>query len=305
MVESGTNEQLLLAFDHYLGYERRASHHTRVAYRSDLQQLAIFLFRSSQIEDFSSHAVTSTCLRAWVYSLDDFERCSIKRKVSAVRSFFRFVQQRGYRHDNPAAGLSIRIGSYALPKSCSGALVAHMYYRACEIELDILRLRDLVLLDLLYGCGLRRSEASTLVLENVDLSRRTLQVLGKGNKIRQVPIPIEAFERMVSYLTARSRESQIDHSSLLVTDRGLPVYPHFIYRRVQFLSAGFVDSPPTHPHALRHAYASNLIDGGAELGAVSQLLGHSSAQTTQVYVHNSLQRLRNLYVKSHPRNSKT
>jgi integrase/recombinase XerC len=305
MVESSINVQLLLAFDHYLGYERRASNHTRKAYKSDLLQLSIFLFHSFQIDHFTSHAVTPKSLRAWVYSLDDFERRSIKRKVSALRSFFRFLHQRSFRQDNPAAELSIRIGSHTLPNNCSGALLAHMYNRACETELEVYRLRDLVLLDLLYGCGLRRSEASTLVIENVDLNRRVLQVLGKGNKIRQVPIPLEAFERIVSYLTVRSRESQIDHSSFLVTDRGLPAYPQFIYRRIQFLSTGFIESPPTHPHALRHAYASNLIDGGAELGAVSKLLGHTSSKTTQVYVHNSLQRLRNLYMKSHPRNSKT
>lgn len=297
------NEQLLQSFNDYLKFERLTSAHTRTAYLNDLNQLAVFIYSHFQVDSFLSADLKPRHLRAWVFSLEKLEQSSIKRKVSAVRSFFRYLRARGFRSDQVGADLAVRLCKRRIPITCSLSSVSRMYERANGQKYSFAQLRDQLLIDLLFGCGLRRIEASTLTVENVDLNRKLIEVLGKGNKQRQVPLPVEVFNRILLYLKIREAECKCHSRILLLTDSGMPVYPQFIYRRIKYLSSGIGDSPATHPHALRHAYASTLIDEGAELSAVSELLGHSSAQTTQIYVHNSLERLKKLYSEAHPRNT--
>lgn len=267
--------------------------------------MAACLPQGDGLSRFLNPAVKPETLRAWIFTLRDAERRTIKRKTSSARTFFRFLNQRGWRDDNPASDLGVRLSGRTLPRNCAESTVEKMYQRAAAESDSFVKSRDFCILDLLYGCGLRRSEAAGLKLEDLDLQRRAFTVLGKRNKQRLAPFAEIIGQRLETYLKLRAERAEDGVQALLITDRGKAIYDHLIYRRVAFLSSGLGDAPSTHPHALRHSYASQMIDAGADLNSVKELLGHESALTTQIYVHNSFERLRKLYQNAHPRSQAT
>jgi len=297
------NDELMLQkFADYLQYERKASELTRNAYVTDLNQLFDFLHKEFPDIDTTYSVCQPAHLRSWLFSLQDLSRRSLQRKSAAIRSFFRFVQNNNHRNDNPAADLEIRNASHRLPKHSDPKALQVMYQSAENVADEWERVRLICLLDLLVGCGLRRAEVKDLQRGDLDLKQRILKTKGKGGKCRQVPLPEAVAERMSHYLIVRQGKFPDSEPALLLTDKGQALYPKWINRAIKSLSSSAESSQ--NPHALRHAYASMLVENGADLHSVKELLGHASARTTQVYIHNSFERLRKLYSDAHPRSGK-
>lgn len=272
-----------------------ASSATRSAYGSDLAAFAEWAERAGAA---GPDAVTRVMLRRYLAYLATrrYARRSIARKVAALRRYFRWQVKRGGVRVDPTRGLSAPKGEGRLPRVLSRAQVETLLEPAPAGPTE---LRDRAVLELLYGSGLRVSELCGLAPGDLDLARGTVTVWGKGSKQRQVPMSAPSVEAVRRWLSdgrpaLAGPESPADAAFLNARGRRLGT------RDVRRILDRHSPSP-THPHALRHTFATHLLDGGADLRAVQEMLGHASLQTTQVYTHVSKERLLQVYERSHPR----
>lgn len=293
-------------FAEHLAFERRCSPHTVLAYRRDLSGLVTFLRdkleREPQLGD-----VTRLSLRGWLGSLGKLASTSIARKLSSVRALYVFLGRSGEVRENPAALIQSPKLSRGLPLVLRPEAAAEVIETAGEGDAgdDVEQLRDRVMLELLYGSGLRVSELAALDLEAVSTRACEVRVLGKGRKERVVPISGKALDSLERYLPRRAqlrhpRTAELDDRALLVTRRGKRLGVRRIQALVQRYGALGAGRPDLHPHALRHSCATHLLEGGADLRVIQELLGHSSLSTTQRYTHVSLDQLLTVYDKAHP-----
>lgn len=292
--------------DEFLASLTAASPHTRAAYESDLRQFAEWM-RRAQVDDPA--AVDHQLLRRYLGYLDTrgYAPASISRKVAAVRALFRFLKRRGYVPTDPARALRSPKGTSRLPRVPKAAEAEVVIDGAEPQDLEdprarALILRDRAVLELLYGAGLRVSELCGLRSPDVDLRRRAVTVLGKGSKERQIPLGGPAAEAVTRYerdarpvlLTA-----QTPADALFLNQRGRRLTSRDARRVVARYP--LPDGRVLHPHALRHAFATHLLEGGADLRVVQELLGHADVGTTQIYTHLTKERLRRVYDETHPR----
>ena len=284
----------------------RATPNTVAAYRRDLEGFVEWAGRAD-IEDPA--AVDRIVLRRYLAFLGTrgFEPRSIARKASSLRRYFAWLRHAGIIDADPARSLRAPAGKGRLPHVLNASelevLLDDPPARVTEDPLE-LRLRDDAILEVLYGCGLRVGEMCRLDLPDVALRNRTLTVWGKGGKQRQVPLGEPAAEALAGWL-ARGRPLMLsgdvspppgDEAALFYNRRHHRLTPRDVRRLLDRRAAA-----PTHPHALRHTYATHLLDGGADLRAVQELLGHADVATTQLYTHVSKQRLKQVYGETHPR----
>jgi integrase/recombinase XerC len=293
-------------FADYLEHERRCSLNTVLAYRRDLSGLSAYLRERLEREPLLSD-VTRLSLRGWLGSVGDLAPASIARKLSSVRALYVFLGRTGEVRENPAALLQSPKLSRGLPlvlrPEAAGEVVEAP--DVAPLGSDVEKLRDRVLLELLYGSGLRLSELFALDLEAVSTQQGELRVLGKGKKERMVPISGKALAALAAYLPRRTelrhqRTGAFDPQALLLTRRGQRLGVRRIQTLVQRYGALGAGRPDLHPHALRHSCATHLLEGGADLRVIQELLGHASLSTTQRYTHVSLDQLLTVYDKSHP-----
>jgi integrase/recombinase XerC len=297
------------AFDRHLVAERNGSEHTRRAYASDLTQLATFLGA-----DATPDRVTPDAVRAFLASLHGTRHpASVARKLAALRSFFRFLVREEAIPSDPTAGLRGPKQPRRLPRPLSvddcQALVEvdppAMRLPAAPRERDgAERLRNRALLELLYGAGLRVGEAVALDVRDVDLLAREVRVLGKGRKERVIPLPQAARQALGVWLESRRApgyQAEPLFPSLTPKARRRRMNARAVQRILgrRAVSAGVADR--VHPHRLRHSYATHLLDMGADLRSIQELLGHTSLSTTQRYTAVSAARLVEVYDKAHPR----
>ena len=280
--------------------ERDLSPHTLAAYERDLQQFASWATRARAQQ---LHDVDRRLLRRYVAWLSErgYARRSIARKVSAVRSLLRWAVTRGLLEASPADGLTVPKLERTLPR------VLRQEEAAALVELppndDPAGLRDRALLETLYGSGLRVAELCALDVDDLDLEGGSMTVWGKGRKQRRVPLSAPAVSALRAYLCdARGRllprsGGRVDSAALFRNARGARLGP----RSVRALLKRYVGEASVSPHTLRHSFATHLLDGGADLRSVQELLGHESLGTTQIYTHVSNERLRSVYERSHPR----
>jgi integrase/recombinase XerC len=294
-------------FLEHLAGERRASVHTLSAYRRDLEQLATFA-RERKRGPVRIAGIDKLLLRAWLGELArSCSSATLARKLAAVRSFFVWLEREGQVRENPAALLSSpklkrKLPRFLSPDSAAEVMAAphaHPGGRAGE------RLRDAAALELLYGCGLRVSELAELDLHDVSFDQEQVRVLGKGKKERIVPLGSKATAALEAYIaerpTLRHPKTGAQHPSALLLSRsggrlGVRRLQTLVHR-YGVLGAG---RPDLHPHALRHSCATHMLEGGADLRAIQEMLGHSSLSTTQRYTHLSLDRLLAVYDAAHP-----
>ena len=284
----------------------RASPNTVAAYRRDLEGFVEWAGRAD-IEDPA--AVDRIVLRRYLAFLGTrgFEPRSIARKASSLRRYFAWLRHAGIIDADPARSLRAPAGKGRLPHVLNASVLEVLLddppARVTEDPLEV-RLRDDAILEVLYGCGLRVGELCRLDLPDVALRNRTLTVWGKGGKQRQVPLGEPAAEALAGWL-ARGRPLMLsgdvspppgDEAALFYNRRHHRLTPRDVRRLLDRRAAA-----PTHPHALRHTYATHLLDGGADLRAVQELLGHADVATTQLYTHVSKQRLKQVYGETHPR----
>lgn len=291
---------MIESFLHYITFEKRFSSHTVKSYRNDLLQFNTFL--SENFPEFQIEQAKNISVRAWVIHLMELElnTKSVNRKLASLRSFYKFLKKKGIRNDQLQTFNALKVRK-SLPvfvqEEHLGALLNDFPF-----EDTFVGLRDKLVMELLYATGIRLSELLNLKYNDIDFYDRNINVLGKRNKERIIPFPktigliIENYQRGKIKRFPNNR-----HPNLIVTNKGEPGYPMFIYRIVK----KYLDLIPAvekkSPHVLRHSFATHLLDKGADLNAIKELLGHSSLAATQVYTHNSMDRLKAIFDQAHPK----
>lgn len=286
------------SFLKYLQYEKRYSHHTLMAYRNDLEQCFVFCRDTFDLNDPSK--TTFPMLRSWVVSLvdDKLSAVAINRKQASLRAYFKFLLKRELINENPARKLrALKTGSkvphFVNENELFQLIDNHAFQEDFEGQ------RDKLMLELLYGTGIRLSELINLKDKDINFYQQTIKVLGKRNKERIIPMSVSLTATLKNY--QRLKKSQYIDDHLLLTDKGEQCYPMFVYRIVNKYLSEFTSVSKCSPHVLRHSFATHLLDRGAELAAVKDLLGHSSLAATQVYTHNTLEKLKQVHKQAHPK----
>ncbi len=295
---------LVDAFDRHLRLERHLSAHTAVAYRSDLLHLATFLHRSGSGLAGADHVLLRRFL-AQQHALG-YARASIARRVGAIHTFYRWALVQGAVKTDPSMLLGRPKVANRLPTVLRAAEAVTLVEAPIAVEDDpterAAALRDRAILELLYGSGVRVGEVTTLTPEALDLDRGRVRVLGKGSKERRVPLSEDAVDALRAWLAdGRPRLAPGSTDALFVNRKRKPMSARDIRAMVGRYAEDQLPGRRVGPHTLRHSYATHLLEGGADIRAVQELLGHSSVATTQRYTHVSKSRLFEAYERSHPR----
>lgn len=291
---------MIESFLKYLTYEKRVSPHTLLAYRGDLQQFDDFIkaaFPSVEI----AH-VNYSVIRAWIIHLVDAQNQapSVNRKIATLRAFYKFLLREDVIETDPTFRIKVLKTKKALPDFIREGDIVSLLDQI-EFTHDLPGKRDRLILELFYATGIRLSELIQLKETQVDRKNCVIKVLGKRNKERVIPFPQSIVPLIEGYLGIRNRAvEKIPHGFLFVTDKGAPCYPMMVYRIVRRYLNG-VSVEKRSPHVLRHSYATHLLDKGAEINAVKDLLGHSSLAATQVYTHNSMEKIKKVFDQAHPK----
>lgn len=282
---------------------RGASEHTLRAYRGDLDELAAHLETLGLTE---AEAVTARTLRGFLFSLDDrgLSRASIRRKLSAARSFFQWLLERGRIQTHPGRGLRAGRTVKPLPGAAATTEIEAMI-AACDVAKPLGR-RDRALLEFVYSAGTRAAETVALNRADIDLPRGVARVRGKGRKERLVALGSRAREALAAYLDDpdRVQASSKAGDAVFLNARGGRLSTRAVGLIVDATARGGGVARHVHPHMLRHSFATHLLDRGADLKAVQELLGHAHLTSTQIYTHVSVERLRKVYEQAHPRAGK-
>ena len=293
-------------FLNYLETEKQYSLHTVRAYEDDLLQFNAFMVAIDGKESYPVTAIKQETIRQFLGSLreEGLAKRSIARKLVALRSFFKFLVKKNVVEMNPA----INVGSGKLDKNLPEFVEEQAMHRMMDAvdSSTVEGCRDKAILEILYGTGIRLNELVGLNLYHVDVYDGTMKVLGKGNKQRVVPIGRKAIQALKAYLEQRptlfsNQTTAEDKSAVFLTNRGKRIYPEAVYRLVH-RSIGLVSEiEKKSPHVLRHTFATHLLNHGADLRAVKELLGHESLSTTQLYTHVTIDRLKRAYDLAHPK----
>jgi len=292
---------LIERFSSYLSDERNLSPHTRAAYLRDLSEFSTFLEQYGGSGPAALGRIDHFLLRRYLAELHKRnQRTSIARKLSTLRTFFRYLVREGVLVSNPAETLATPKLSHYLPKTLSVDEAAALMERGYNQTL--LDLRDRAIVELFYSSGLRVSELTGLNIASLAMREQLGRVLGKGNKERIVPFGRRAHEALLDYLD--TRPTPAEDEPLFLNARGGRLTPRSVQRnlKTRLLKAGIIKD--ISPHALRHSFATHLLDGGADLRAIQELLGHASLSTTQKYTQVSVDQLMSVYDKAHPRSRK-
>lgn len=294
---------LVVGFERYLRLERGRSAHTVRAYLTDLRHLEGYLLGTGATNWWQ---VGLPQLRGWLAGLDSAgaARSTLGRRAASARAFFGWAARTGALPTDPAVRLVSPKRAKTLPAVLKQQEAAQLL-EVAEVAADDaapVHLRDRAMLELLYASGIRVGELVSLDLDDVDRSARVVRVTGKGNKQRVAPYGVPAAEALDHWLTrGRPQLSTGTTPALFLGARGGRVDPRTVRRSLQTLLAHLPDAPHLSPHGLRHSAATHLLEGGADLRTVQELLGHASLSTTQIYTHVSVERLRSSYSKAHPR----
>lgn len=289
-------------FLRYLQYEKRYSVHTVIAYRKDLEQFYSYFSISENNQALAG--LTARDLRAWiVYLMESNSVRTVNRKIACVRSFYKYMQRQGLVKDNPAEKLQSPKLSKPLPEFIPEKNLDKLDSLIEETSTDFSSVRDLLMLEFLYGTGVRRAELIGLNHGDVYYVQRLIKVLGKRNKERLLPVNDKLLALLKHYENIKNKEgfSNNKDAAYFVTDKGERLYPSFVYRKVKMYLGQITSVEKVSPHVLRHSFATHMLNNGADLNAIKELLGHSSLAATQVYTHTSFEKLKRIYNQAHPR----
>lgn len=291
-------------FVNYLSNEKRFSPHTIEAYQRDLEQF--FRFAEERFALPAEELPGEVIIRSWMVSLveEGMKVRTVNRKLSSLKRYFRYLQQRKGLTSNPMQRIQAPKPGRRLPVAVRESQV-HTMLDELPFSDNFAGVRDKLLLELLYQTGMRRSEL--IGLRDADLRAQSgyLKVRGKGGKERLLPLQPAMFTQIEAYRALRDREFPENVvEELFLTDAGNPMYPKFVYNKVKRYLSAVTTVNQRSPHVLRHSFATHLINRGASLNAIKDLLGHSSLAATQVYTHNSVERLKAVYHQAHPKGKK-
>ncbi len=289
------NREVVNFFLQHLQVERRLSPLTLRSYEIDLLQFLDFLAP----ENLLVNQIKSQTIRAWLVALSNqgIQNRSINRKLATLRTFYKYLQRRGDVTDNPMQTIRMVKTSKSLPTYLRESEMEQVFAQQEIPKNTFEEVRDQLVLMLLYGTGMRLAELIQLTLQQVNLSAKTLRVIGKRNKERIIPMPGILVELVKQYQALNPFQSPY----LLLTDKGEPCYPMFIQRLVKKYLGEVSTLEKLSPHVLRHSYATHLLNRGADLNAIKELLGHANLAATQVYTHNSMEKLKEIYKQAHPK----
>lgn len=284
-------------FISYIRYEKRYSPHTVAAYENDLNQFMDYLRRDYGISGpgEASHMV----IRSWLVSLMEqgLSPRSINRKLTTLKSFYRYLVKMGQLEASPMVRVVSPKTSKRLPVFVERDKM-DLLFQGGIVPDDFPSLRDRVIVELFYATGMRLSEMVGLKEQDINFSNNTIKVLGKRNKERLIPLGNQMKSLLQIYLYEKR---SFGTDALIVTDTGRPVYPRFVQRTVNRLLSEVTTLEKKSPHVLRHTFATHMLNNGAELNAIKELLGHANLAATQIYTHNTIEKLKQVYEQAHPK----
>lgn len=288
------------SFLRYLRFERNYSEHTAVAYGKDLDEFEEYC--KEQEEGFDFTTVDADAIRGWAVSLMDrhYEATSVNRKLSSLRSFYHYLLREGKVRANPAAKVTGPKKKKPLPTFVRDADMIRLLDES-EFDDSYAGRRDRVILDLFYETGIRLSELVGLCVADVDFSSGVIKVTGKRNKQRMIPFGQRLEDMLKTYLEARNEFAGVKSGPLFYSNSGRPIGGKTVYWLVRKHLSRVVAQKKKSPHVLRHTFATSMLNHGAELEAVKELMGHQRLSTTQVYTHTTFEELKKVYKQAHPR----
>lgn len=292
--------KLVKRFLDYITYEKRYSAHTIKAYRADISSFFNFLGEES---DERCRNVASPDIRSWVLHLasKQITARSYKRKLSSLKAFYNFLIREGEIKGSPTDGIIIPKIQNPIPDFFKSKETENLFDFVNFTD-DFQGHRDKLILYTFYYTGIRLSELVNLKIQDVDFRLQQISVLGKRNKQRNIPVTSFYLEQVSDYLIYRNKEFGDQNSNkLFLSNKGNDAYSRFVQRIVKKYMAQATTSEKVHPHKLRHTFATHMLNNGADLNAVKELLGHSSLAATEVYTHNTYEKLKSIYKQAHPR----
>jgi integrase/recombinase XerC len=296
------------SFSNFLQYEKRFSAHTVTAYQADLVQWTRFL--SENLERLTSVSeVRHSHLRSYIVFLMKNEGItprSVHRKLSCLKTYFKWLEKQGFISENPTTKLVAPKVGKRLPVVLTEPQMEKLFDTInLETNTGYPAARDRLILEILYETGMRRGELAALKRTDIDLKRLEIKVFGKGGKERLIPFGKSLLSTIEAYLLERRQTfPNLLESTLLLTDKGEPIYDKLIYLVVKKNLSLVTNQEKRSPHVLRHSFATHLSNHGADLTAIKDLMGHASLSATQIYVHNDIEKLKKSYQQAHPK-SKT
>jgi integrase/recombinase XerC len=293
--------QELQAYLDYLRFEKRYALPTIESYASDLNFLFIFLKEQYECEGLPD--IQAPMIRGWLASMKEqgHSSKSINRRISAVKSFYRFLLRKGWVNTNPAALLVAPKIAKRLPVYVEKKDMETLFSYVSFPDDWKGRVEKMIFM-LFYATGMRLSELTGLKEEQVDMSRRQLKILGKGNKERFIPMEESLYQALTEYRQEKKTLlPELESVYLLVQENGKPLQPRYVQTVIKKYLEMVTTIEKKSPHVLRHSFATHLMNNGADLNAVKALLGHSSLAATQVYTHNTIEKLKDIHAKAHPK----
>lgn len=309
---------VLERFVKYLQYEKRFSPHTVTAYQNDLKQFFAHTATSGQQTKLTEKeinarvgallanisAITYTDIREWIMELMNLQQTpkSVNRKIASLRTFFKFLLREGLISTNPAAKIQAPKMGKRLPVVVEEEKIVHLLADGEMFDDTFTGLRDKLIIEMFFGTGMRLAELVGLTETDVNLYDNTIKVLGKRNKQRIIPVNTQLKALLERYLDVKKNEKFDNNSSaLFVTTKGANAYPKMIYLIVHKYLSSISTQDKKSPHVLRHSFATSLLNHGADLNSIKELLGHANLSATQIYTHNSVERLKSIYKQAHPK----
>ena len=288
-------------FTSYLSSEKRYSINTVQAYQRDLEQFFIYVQSSYEITDIKF--VSHIHIRSWLAKLkeNDNENRSINRKISTLKSFYKYLLRNEIVASSPMSKIISPKNVKRLPVFVNEQNMQDMLEHNWSEDSDFKTQTDQLIVEILYQTGIRRAELLNIKCSDIDFYNYSIKILGKGNKERILPLMIEMIEQLKTYILLRDEIVKNQHSFLFSIANGKPIYAKYVHKVVKdYLSLSTTISKKS-PHVLRHTFATHLLNQGADLNAVKELLGHANLNATQIYTHNTIDKLKEIHKKAHPK----